>query len=201
MAEEGRNSTGATRRALARSTGARAIVLVEGLSDQIAVETLARRIGRDLDAEGVVVIPTGGYGGMAHHLRRFGPAGADLPLAGLYDQPEEPVVLRALAGAEVDRRSFHRCDADLEDELIRAVGIDGVLARLELGGDLGSFRTLQRQPAWRGRPVEAQLRRFLGAGARRKLRYARALVEALDLELDAVPVPLAGVLASIRAQR
>jgi hypothetical protein len=55
-------------------------------------------------------------------------------------------------------------------------------------GDLGAFRTLQKQPAWRGRPTEEQLRRWLRSGARRKIRYARFLVEALDL--SEVPRPL-----------
>src|SRR4029453_5508453 len=50
----------ATNRALAKAGGARAVVLVEGFSDQIAIETLAVRRGRDLAAEGVVVVPIGG---------------------------------------------------------------------------------------------------------------------------------------------
>jgi len=57
---------------------------------------------------------------------------------------------------------------------------------------LGSFRTLQKQPAWRDEPVEEQLRRFLGSGGSRKIRYARLLVEAL--EPDAAPRPLQLVL-------
>jgi hypothetical protein len=83
---------------------------------------------------------------------------------------------------------FYVCDADLEDELIRALGADAVLAVVEVHGDLGPFRTLQKQKAWHGRPVEEQLRRFMGSGARRKIRYARFLVEALDLAR--VPRPL-----------
>jgi hypothetical protein len=62
-------------------------------------------------------------------------------------------------------------------------------------GELASFRTLQKQPAWRGRATEAQLRRFMGSGGRRKIRYARLLVEALDLAQ--VPRPLDGVLAHV----
>ena len=70
---------------------------------------------------------------------------------------------------------------DLEDELIRALGADAVQRVVEAQGDLGPFRTLQKQPQWQGRPVEEQLRRFMGSGGRRKIRYARFLVEALDL--------------------
>jgi hypothetical protein len=47
-------------------------------------------------------------------------------------------------------------------------------------------------PAWRSRAPEEQLRRFMGSGAGRKIRYARLLVDALDL--DCVPRPLDGVL-------
>jgi hypothetical protein len=66
---------------------------------------------------------------------------------------------------------------------------------VEAQGDLGSFRTLQKQPAWRGRPPDEQLRRFMGSGGRRKIRYARLLVDALDL--TQVPRPLDMVLARV----
>lgn len=193
-----------TRRALERMRDATAVVLVEGVSDQIAVETLARRKGRDLDSEGVVVLPIGGAHGVAGYLRRFGPTGADLNIAGLCDAAEVPVFSRALRltglGPVGDREElagagFYVCDEDLEDELIRAAGAPRVLQVFAAQGDLGSFRTMQRQPAWRGRAIEAQMRRFLGAGARRKLRYARLLTEALaDGE---VPLPLESVLAAV----
>ena len=88
------------------------------------------------------------------------------------------------------------CDADLEDELIRALGAASVERVIDAQGDLGSFRTLQKQPAWQGRPTEEQLRRFMGSGGSRKTRYARYLVEAL--EPDQVPRPLDGLLRSIR---
>jgi hypothetical protein len=66
---------------------------------------------------------------------------------------------------------------------------------VEAQGELGSFRTLQKQAAWRGRPTEEQLRRFMGSGGRRKIRYGRLLVEAL--ELTQVPRPLELVLAHV----
>jgi hypothetical protein len=58
-------------------------------------------------------------------------------------------------------------------------------------GELVPFRTLQKQPEWRGRPLHEQLRRFLG-NSTRKFRYARLLVEALDLA--EAPRPLVAVL-------
>jgi hypothetical protein len=66
---------------------------------------------------------------------------------------------------------------------------------VEAQGDLGSFRTLQKQPAWRGRTPEQQLRRFMGSGGGRKIRYARLLVDALDL--TQVPRPLDRALAHV----
>ena len=66
---------------------------------------------------------------------------------------------------------------------------------IEAEGDLGSFQTLQKQPAWTGRPREEQLRRFMGSGGSRKIRYARLLVGALDL--DKIPRPLDQVLAHV----
>ena len=90
---------------------------------------------------------------------------------------------------------FYVCDADLEDELIRALGAESVEQIAEAQGDLGAFRTLQKQPAWRGRPREEQLRRWMGSGGRRKIRYARLLVEALDL--TEVPRPLNLLLAHV----
>ncbi len=194
-------ATDATARALVKATAADAVVLVEGISDQIAVETLAARRDWDLGAEGVVVLPLGGAHAVTRYLMRFGPAGAGLRLAGLCDLGEEDVFRRGLrrAGvgspqtrADMERLGFYVCVEDLEDELIRAIGAGRVEALIDSQGDLGSFRSLQRQPQWRGQPVVAQLRRFLGSGARRKLRYARLLAGAVDL--DILPHPLDALL-------
>jgi len=182
----------------------RAVVLVEGVSDRVAVETLAGRRGRDLAAEGVSVVPIGGAQAIGRFLTRFGPAGLGLRLAGLCDAGEEREFRRGLEraglGSELTRDGmeklgFYVCEQDLEEELIRALGADKVLEVVDAHGDLGRFRTLQKQPGWRGRAVEEQLRRFMGSGGRRKTRYGRYLVEAL--ELDRVPRPLDRVLASV----
>jgi hypothetical protein len=193
-------STEATTRALAKVGTASAVVLVEGISDQIAVETLASRLERNLDAERVVVLPVGGAGGFTRYLTEFGPAGAGLRLAGLCDGGEENLVRKGLAAAgigspatrsEMERLGFYVCVEDLEDELIRAIGPARVEALIDSQGDLGSFRTLQKQPEWRGQPLTPQLRRFLASVARRKLRYARLLTASVDL--DRLPRPLEAV--------
>lgn len=193
----------ATAAALTRAESARTVVLVEGISDQLALETLAGRHGLDLAAEGIVVVPIGGAQAATRHLLRFGPRGAGLAVVGLCDAAEERHVRRGLAAAglgaprdraEMERAGFFVCEEDLEDELIHASGPAVVEALLDSQGDLGSFRTLRAQPAWRGEACDAQLRRWLGAGASRKLRYARLLVLALDL--DRAPRPLRAVLAA-----
>jgi Overcoming lysogenization defect protein-like, TOPRIM domain len=181
----------------------RAVVLVEGISDQFALEALAERRGRDLDAEGVSVVPIGGAQAIAGFLDLFGPQGFDVRLAGLCDVGEEGEFRRGLerAGlgsnltrADMERLGFYVCVADLEDELIRSLGAAGVEQVIDSQGDLRSFRTLQKQPAWRGRPTEEQLRRFFGSYGG-KIQYARLLVEALDL--TRVPRPLDRVLAHV----
>jgi hypothetical protein len=182
--------------------GARAIVLVEGISDQVAVETLAERQGRNLAAEGVAVVPIGGAQAIGRVLHTFD--GRELRLAGLCDAGEEREFRRGLERAglgtyltrtEMEALGFYVCEADLEDELIRALGVDAIEEIAAAQGDLGSFRTLQKQAPWRGRSTEEQLRRWLGSGGRRKIRYARLLVEAL--EPAQVPRPLERVLAHV----
>jgi hypothetical protein len=170
-------------------------VLVEGTSDEIALRTLAERRGRDLAGEGVAIVAMGGAQSIGRFLDRFGPRGLDVPLAGLCDAGEEHEFRRAVDRAGMDWLGFYVCVLDLEDELIRSLGVAAVQEIVEAQGELGSFRTLQKQPAWRGRPVEDQLRRFMGSGGRRKIRYARLLVEALGL--DRVPRPLDEVLARV----
>jgi hypothetical protein len=179
----------------------RAVVLVEGTSDQVAVETLAERRERDLMRERIEVVPIGGAQAIGRFLGLYPP---EVKLAGLCDAGEEPEFRRALESAGfgdgltrdgLEGLGFFTCEPDLEAELIRALGADDILRIAEEHGDLASFRTLQKQPEWRELPVEDQLRRWMGSGGSRKIRYARYLVEALDLA--AVPRPLDGVLAAV----
>ena len=187
---------------------ARTVMLVEGVSDRRAIETLAWRQGRDLEAEGVSVVAMGGAQAIGRFLELYGPRGQRLRLAGLCDVQEEGEFRRGLerAGfgsnlsrADMEQLGFYVCVRDLEDELIRAHGAGAVQRIASFRGDLQSFETLQKQPAWQGQPVEKQLRRFMGSGGRRKIRYAEYLVEALDLE--EMPRPLSGVLEATRPGR
>jgi hypothetical protein len=190
----------------ARAAGVdlRAVILVEGISDQRALEALAERRGRNLDAEGISVVAMGGAQRIGPFLDLFGPQGLAITVAGLCDAGEEEDFRRGLerAGlgsnltrADMERLGFYVCVGDLEDELIRALGAASVEQIVEAQGELGSFRTLQKQPEWKGRATEEQLRRFMGSGGSRKIRYARLLVNALDL--DQIPRPLDLVLAHV----
>ena len=190
--------------ALATGADSRAVVLVEGVSDQVALEALAERRGRNLSAEDISILPMGGATNIRSFLDLFGPQGLDVRLAGLCDAGEEGDFRRGLerAGlgsnlsrADMEALGFYVCVADLEDELIRALGAASVEEILDAQGELGSFRTFQKQPAWQGRATKEQLRRFMGSGAGRKIRYARLLVEALHL--TRVPRPLERVLAHV----
>jgi hypothetical protein len=167
----------------------RGVLLVEGTSDRRAVEALARRRGRDLEAEGVAVVSMGGYGNLPRLLGRY----RDLRRAGLYDVGEERHVLRALRcddPRELERAGFFACRRDLEEELTRALGSERMERVLAEQNELRAFRTYQKQPAHRSRPLDEQLHGFLW---NRKQRYAVLLVEALDLER--APQPLDRVLA------
>jgi hypothetical protein len=184
--------------------GAQTVVLVEGVSDQLAVTTLAARRGRDLRAEGIAVIPMQGATNIGHFLQRYGPNGLNLGLAGLCDVAEmrfyQKGFARAGLGAVADRdgledRRFYVCDTDLEDELIRALGVDAVENILDQQGDLTSFRILQQQPDQQGKSDQARLRRFMGTRGGRKIQYAPILVGALDLA--EMPAPLARLVAAV----
>ena len=183
---------------------AKTVVLVEGLSDQIALEVLADRDGRALRADDTFVVPTGGAMNLARFLTIFGPGGRDVRLVGLYDSPVEDRVRRSLVTAGIgqgDRQAglesfgFYGCVTDLEDEMIRALGPLQVEEVIADEGELRSFRRLQSMPFHRQRSLGDQLHRFIGSRSGRKYRYARLL--ALSLDLTNLPAPLAGLLAHL----
>jgi hypothetical protein len=174
-------------------------VLVEGESDRAAVETLAARRGLPLADLGVQVVAMGGITNIGHHLVALGDQG--VRIGGLYDAAEERFVIKGLdrtglrpfaATTPLAELGFFRCDRDLEDELIRAIGVEGLLALIESEGELRSFELLQGQPAQRARTTTQQLHRFIGSKSGRKERYGRRLAQVVAL--DRVPVPLDALL-------
>ncbi len=177
------------------TAGLRAVVLVEGVSDREAVLAAARGLGRDLAAEGVSVVAMGGATAIRRHLALAASGAPGARVAGLYDAGEEDVFRRALGCPDPATAGFCACVSDLEDELVRAVGTAGTEATVAEQGEAHALATFRRQPAQRGRPAEAQLRRFLGTTSGRKARYARALVE--RLEPAAFPPPLRELLSRV----
>ena len=178
----------------------RLVVIVEGESDRVALQTLAARTGGGNAAS---VVPIGGAHAVRRYLSRLAAETPGTRVAGLCDAAQEGYFQRALEevglGAGLDRAAMARlgffvCVEDLEDELIRALGPEEVERVIDAQGELRSFRSFQRQPAQVAVAVPAQLRRFMGTHAGRKAQYARALVQALDLA--AIPEPLAGVVAT-----
>ncbi|MFI7386216.1 TOPRIM nucleotidyl transferase/hydrolase domain-containing protein [Streptomyces sp. NPDC049813] len=166
-------------RELAESAGVRTAVLLEGLSDLAAVESLAARRGRDLAADGVCAVPMGGAMSVGRYAALLGPPGLGLRLVGLCDAGERAFYERGLTRAQAPSARIHVCAADLEDELIRALGTAGVEEIFRTEGDLRAWQTFQRQPAQHDRGRHQQIRRFLGTKKGRKIRYGRLLVEAL----------------------
>jgi hypothetical protein len=174
--------------------GSCAVVLVEGMSDQAAMDTLAARCGRDLRGEGIFVVPMGGATNIGHFVDLFGPGGFGVRLVGLCDQGEERDFRRGLDRVGPDAPYFV-CVADLEDELIRALGTGRVEELIQAEGESGPFRTFTRQPAHRETPRDQQLRRFMGTRSGRKIRYGHVLAAALDL--TRIPGPLVGLLSAV----
>ena len=158
-----------------------AVVLVEGITDRIALEAVAAKLGRDLTAEGIEIVPIGG----AQAIRRAAAEHDGEPVVGLCDAPEERWFRRVLGDAT------HVCVENLEDELIRALGAARVEEVVDAQGDLETFRNFQNQPAWRGRSTESQLLRWMHNGNRHQ-RYPPLLIGALDP--DELPRPLTAVL-------
>lgn len=183
---------------LARRTAvsAKSVILVEGESDRRALDVLAVRLDRDLEAERVLIVAIAGVTNIGRFLDIVpSPVG----LSGLYDEAERHVLARALetrhiSGDDLEAQGFFMCRSDLEDELIRSVGVPGVLEVIERSGDIEPWQRFSYQPAQRGRPVDARLRRFLGTKSGRKIEYAGLLAGRIDISRPS-DSPLLRVLA------
>lgn len=182
---------------------ARSVLLVEGVSDQLAIEAVAEKLGRNLDAEGVAIVPIGGARTVGTYLQLFGPQGFNLRVGGLCDQAEEPVFADAIERANLgtnltrsgrEQLGFFVCVSDLEDELLRAVGVQAALAVVTANGDGPTFAQFQNQPPIRNLGPQDQLKTFI-AGRGRKVEYAPLLIDAMNVAH--IPAPLNGALAGM----
>ncbi len=184
-------------------TAAQTVVLVEGESDRIALLTLADRLGRNLGAAGVEIVAMSGITNTRAFAMRYGPEDLGVRLAGLYDAPDEAKLRRGLLAAGLDAAAaedlpslgFFKCTLDLEDELIRALGVPAAEEVIASAGEEHSLQLLAGMPFQRDWTREAVLKRFLGSKSGRKARYAGLFVEALDL--DRAPEPLVALLTRL----
>ena len=186
----------------------RTIVLVEGETDELALTLAALRLGRDLKAEGVSVVPINGAHAISRFLRQLAAEEPGAKLCGLYDEAEEEVIRAALEragyGPNLDRSrlarvGFFACIADLEEELIRAASETNLARLIELAGDGQPWRTFRNQHAWQGRPVDQQFHRFIRSVSERNSRYIRAIVETIDMAR--LPRPLRLLLDYVQPRR
>ena len=159
------------------------LILVEGTSDRVALETLATRTEVRLPR----VIDLGGATNVLKVAKGF----PDLRIIGLCDVAER----RFFERAGISGGNLFLCDRDLEDELIRALGIAGTEAVIDSEGDRRPLTTLKRQPAHRDDRPEDRLRRFMGTTSGRKAKYGVALVNALNL--TRIPAPLRALLEAV----
>jgi hypothetical protein len=197
-------------------------VLLEGASDVAAVRALRAVRGVLPDDEPCRLVDMGGATNIRRHLAAAAATRPRPRVVGLCDEREAGFVVRALeataprrAGAprhggsvdtdtelnttitvdDLPAHGFQVCRGDLEDELLRALGVENaqrVLADVWLAD---AFIAFARQPAWLGRPAHDQLHRFCGTTSGRKELLAGALAGALDEA--SWPPPLAALLASM----
>jgi hypothetical protein len=188
--------------------GAPTWVLLEGESDVAALRALRAAHGVAAEVEPCRLVPMGGATNIRHHLGLAVAQPNPPRVVGLCDEREAPFFVRALQlhrhalGIEghvtlgrLPELGFHVCRRDLEDELLRALDVAGTLAVFDELGLLESFRAFTRQPAWQGRPMWDQLRRFGTTTSGRKELLAAAFAAAVPVE--ATPAPLAALIASM----
>ena len=179
---------------------ARRVVLVEGVTDYQAVRLIAITLGRNLDAEGVAVLPLDGGGSLKIYLELLGPAGLDVDLAGLCDADYEQdwkakltgVGLPASTRQDMETAGFFVSSRDLEDELIAALGTTNTQVVISNDGAAGDFQQFANGAAQQGEPLAEQLRAFV---QKKKTRWTPQLAAAVTPA--AIPPSIAALLAHV----
>ncbi|GMA18969.1 hypothetical protein MM440_04650 [Arsenicicoccus piscis] len=174
------------------------IVLLEGVSDVAAVRAIMRTNG--IDETGIELRDLHGVTNVGRVLSEIRQLTPDVDVIGMCDAAEVRFVERALEAdgcpvtdaSDLPAYGFFVCDADLEDELIRAIGPVRAVEVIERAGLGPKLAALQQQTAWRDRPLAEQLHRFCGVASGRKEQAAGELAGALTR--DELPEPLAMLL-------
>lgn len=186
------------------SGAVRKVVLLEGVSDIAALTAVASTRGMDL--EHVQLVDLGGVTNVRRALIALHGTRPPAPeILGLCDAAEARFVEQALDEVGLPVRDtndlssygFFVCHADLEDELIRALGTEHTVAVIEKLGLDTKLATLRQQPAWQDRTLSEQLHRFCGVASGRKELLAGALAAALPP--NAAPEPLQALIERIAA--
>lgn len=181
------------------------MILLEGASDVAAVRVLAhtRGLGTAVDEGSIAAVSLDGVTNMRTGIVTARERHPEARVLGLCDAREQQVAVRALiatgvlaegAGADdLPGAGFFVCHDDLEEELMRALGRDGVEAAIETLGLQPALLAFQRQEAWRGRPFEEQVHRFCAVASGRKIAMAGAMGAGLSVEQ--IPAPIAALLS------
>jgi predicted ATPase len=176
---------------------AKKIMFVEGPSDHLAILALAKKKNLSLDSLGVSIVTLNGAGILTWYLKLFGPSGFGLSLCGLCDSDHLSEWSKVLEGAglgtnlsqaTMEAIGFFVCVRDLEDELIKALGLAKVIQIIDQIGDNGAWNIFCQQPKNKGLSQAEQLHAFL---TKRKVLYAPLLVSKLS---TTIPRPLEEVL-------
>ena len=177
-------------RARAAGIAGKTVVLVEGESDRRALIVLGGSRGLDLVSETTDVVAMTGATNLPRFVALLGPDGCRVPVLALCDEAEAAYFRDALPSSA----PLFVCVRDLEDELIRAIGIDRVVDIFGEYGDSRRWHRLLRQPEHRESPRIHQVRRFIG-NSFRKIEYAERIAAAI--RPDEVPDPLRGLLDAL----
>lgn len=185
------------------SAGHGPVVLLEGRSDIAAVRAAAA--SAQVDLSGVRLVDLGGITNVRSRLTVLAreEPGVEQVL-GMCDAGETRFVVSALEStghwvrdaSDLASAGFFVCVADLEDELLRALGPGRVIQVLDRLGLRDKLDALGQQPAWRERPLRDQLHRFAGVASGRKELLATAFTA--ELAADELPEPLRLLLERLR---
>ena len=168
---------------------ARGVILVEGISDETLLRTIAQLKEVDLDREGLSVVSLGGANNFTNAYRLFGRDGFGIPVAALVDEAEagQPAEALGIDRADLERSGVFVATPDLEGEYCAALGASRTLDALTRSG---LFTEAQILAATKGSDIrdipEDDVWQFCRS-KKRKTMAAIAISEALCVEdVDAI---------------
>jgi energy-coupling factor transporter ATP-binding protein EcfA2 len=150
-------------------------VLVEGVSDRLALRIAAETLGVDLDARGVSIVELNGAGLFATMLELLGMSGLGIRVIGLCDADHEQQWAGAVLGPGVyngDRsvlaqHEVYVFDPDIEGALVDALGEQRVEALIAADGEAQGLAAFRQQPSQQQYSPREQLVRFVKKGKAR----------------------------------